>query len=63
MFDENYSDGLPVNAGVSHGSILEALLFIVHLDDMVDNIACVIRLYADDVALLKSLHNSSRLEG
>ena len=53
MLDENYSDSLPVNAGVSHGSILETLLFIVHLDDMVDNIACVIRLYADDVCLIE----------
>ena len=41
-----------MDAGVPQGSILGPLLFLVHLDDMVINLECAIRLYADDACLI-----------
>ena len=48
----------PVDAGVPQGSILEPLLFLVHLDDIVINLACAISLYADDACLIEIVDSS-----
>ena len=47
-----------MDAGVAQGSILRALLFLVHLDDIVINLACAIRLYADDACLIEIVDSS-----
>ena len=51
VLDRHHSETLPVDAGVPQGYTLGPLLFLVHLDDMVINLACAIRVYADDACL------------
>ena len=51
VLDGHHSETLTVDTGVPRGSMLGHLLFLVHLDDMVINLACAIRVYADDTCL------------
>jgi hypothetical protein len=45
------SDWLSINAGVPQGSILGSLLFIIFINDIVQDIDAQIKLFADDTSL------------
>ena len=46
------SDREEVTCGISQGSILLPLLFLIYVNDMESAVACDLLLYADDLALL-----------
>ena len=41
----------PVNTGVPEGSILGFTLFLLHIDDLPDDVICNFAIYADDTTL------------
>ena len=46
-----------INAGVPQGSRLGPLLFIIYINDIVDNLESDILIFADDCSLLASGHD------
>ena len=51
VLDEKSSQKYPVNAGVPQGSILGPTLFLLHINQLFDDVICNIAFYADDTTL------------
>ena len=51
ILDGKLSQEYPVNAGVPEGSILGPALFLLHINDLLDDIICNTVIYADDTTL------------
>ena len=50
-----------IEAGVSQGSILGPLFFLVYINYLTDNLSCNVKLLADDVSLFTVVHNPNRV--
>ena len=51
----------PVNAGVPQGSILGPTIFLLHINDLPDDVICNIIIYADDTTLYSKSDQASDL--
>ena len=59
--DGKSSQKYPVNAGVPPGSILGPTLFLLHINDLPDDVICNIAIYADDATLYSKFDQASDL--
>ena len=55
------SQEYPVNAGVPQGSILGSTMFLLHINDLPDDVFCNITVYADDTTLCSKCDQASDL--
>ena len=49
--DGKSSQEYPVNAGVPQGSIFGATLFLLHINELSDDVICKVNIYADNATL------------
>ena len=53
------SEWLPVKAGVPRGYILGPLSFLIHINDLSENIESTAKLFADDTSLFSMVHDNN----
>ena len=51
------SEGREVSSGVSQGSVLGPLLFLIYINDLTNNLQCNVKLFADDTSLFTLVDN------
>ena len=61
VLDGKSSQEHPVNVGVPQGSILGPTLFLLHINDLPDDVICDIAIYADDTTLYSKCDRASDL--
>ena len=61
VLDGKSSQEYPVNAGVPQGSIPGPTLFLLHINDLPDDVICNIAIYADDTTLYSKCDQASDL--
>ena len=54
------SEWADISAGVPQGSVLGPLLFLVYINDLVESVACDIKLFADDKSLCSTVYDESK---
>ena len=55
VLDNKASDYLPVKSGIPQGTILGPLMFLLHINDIDQNISSTIRLFADDCIMYRTV--------
>ena len=57
VLDGQASDPVPVLSRVSQGSVLGPVLFLIFINDLLDNIRSSVRLFADDCVMYRNIHS------
>ena len=57
VLDGQASDQVSVLSGVPQGSVLGPVLFLIFINDLLDNIKASVRLFADDRVLHKDINS------
>ena len=50
-------------AGVPQGSVLGPLFFLIHINDIADQLLCITRIFADDTSLSSTSSDLNHIEG
>ena len=59
VLDGKSSQEYPINAGVPQGSILDPTLFLLYINDFLDDVICDIAIYTDDTTLYSKCDRAS----
>ena len=59
VLDWKSSQEYPVNTGVPRGSIIGPTLFLLYINDLLDDVICNIAIYADDITLYSKCDQAS----
>ena len=60
MLNGKNSEWADISAGVPQGSVLGPLFFLVYINDLVEDIRCDIKLFADDTSLFSAVYDVSK---
>ena len=61
ILDGKSSQEYPANAGVPQGYILDPTLFLLYINELLDDVICNIAIYADDTTLYSKCDRASDL--
>ena len=60
VLNSKSSKWAPVCAGVPQGSVLSPLFFLVFIHDLVENVNCDVKIFADDASLFSVVEDERR---